>query len=131
MVYLDSEYASDLKTSNVKLKKRWIGPIKIQAVLDDSHYMISTWDGHVLPISMHANRLKPFSMQMGIVEDGQLVTVSTVNDLFKHIRKMRSQSKTKDIIDKHNTSIDICYFENDTVESTTCCSQCVDYDDQY
>ena len=41
MVYLDSEYCSDLHTSNIKLKKRWIGPLKIQVVLDDSHYMIS------------------------------------------------------------------------------------------
>ena len=29
MVYLDSEYCSDLHTSNIKLKKRWIGPLKI------------------------------------------------------------------------------------------------------
>ena len=27
LVYLDSEYCSDLKTANVKLKKRWIGPL--------------------------------------------------------------------------------------------------------
>ena len=66
------------------------------------------------PFQCMQNRLKPFSMQMGIVEDGQLVTVSTVNELFKHIRKMRSQSKTKDIIDKHNTSGDIRCFENNT-----------------
>ena len=48
MVYLDSEYCSDLHTSNIKLKKVFLG---------DSYYMISNWDGRVNPISMHANRL--------------------------------------------------------------------------
>ena len=89
MVYLDSEYCSDLHTSNIKLKKRWIGPLKIQVVLDDSHYMISNWHGRVNPISMHANRLKPCNLNMGIISDGQLVSVNTVKQPFEHIRKMR------------------------------------------
>ena len=81
LVYLDSEYCSDLKTANAKLKKRWIGPLKIQAVLDDSHYLISDWNGEVPAISMHIHRLKPYMMNMGLVKDGQLVTVSTVRQL--------------------------------------------------
>ena len=87
MVYLDSEYCSDLHTSNIKLKKRCIGPLKIQVVLDDSHYMISNWDGRVNPISMHANRLKPYNLNMGIISDGQLVSVNIVKQLFDHIKK--------------------------------------------
>ena len=96
MVYLDSEYCSDLHTSNIKLKKRWIGPLKIQVVLDDSHYMISNWDGKVNPISMHANRLKPYNLNMGIISDGQLVSVNTVKQLFDHIRKMRGDLESSE-----------------------------------
>ena len=75
LVYLDSEYCSDLKTANIKLK---IGPLKIQAVLDDSHYLISDWNGEIPAIPMHIHRLKPYMMNMGLIKDGQLVTVSTV-----------------------------------------------------
>ena len=69
LVYLDSEYCSDLKTANIKLKKRWIGPLKIQAVLDDSHYLISDWNGEILAIPMHIHRLKPYMMNMGLIKD--------------------------------------------------------------
>ena len=96
MVHLDSEYCSDLHTSNIKLKKRWIDPLKIQVVLDDSHYMISNWDGRVNPISMHANRLKPYNLNMGIISDGQLVSVNTVKQLFDHIRKMRGDLESSE-----------------------------------
>ena len=79
MVYLDSEYCSDLHTSNIKLKKRWIGPLKIQVVLDDSHYMISNWDGRVNPISMHANRLKPYNLNMGHLQHTVHMSTSLQN----------------------------------------------------
>ena len=94
MVYLDSEYCSDLHTSNIKLKERWTGPLKIQVVLDDSHYMISNWDGRVNPISMHADRLKPYNLNMGIISNGQLVSVKTVKQLFDHIIKMGGDLKS-------------------------------------
>ena len=94
LVCLDSEYCSDLKTTNAKLKKRWIAPLKIQAVLDDSHYFISDWNGEVPAISMYIHRLKPYRINMGLIKDGQLVTVSTVRQLFSHIKEMRDKSHT-------------------------------------
>ena len=102
MVYLDSEYCSDLHTSNIKLNKRWIGPLKIQIVLDDSHYMISNWDGRVNPVSMHANRLKPYNLNMEIISDGQLVSVNTVKQLFDHIRKMRGDLESSEINEENS-----------------------------
>ena len=38
---------------------------------------------------MHANRLKPYNLNMRIIPDGQLVNVNTVKHLFDHIRKIR------------------------------------------
>ena len=48
-------------------------------------------NGFWAPIPMHAHRLKIYNMNMGIIEDGQLVTVSTVRELFQHIMKRENK----------------------------------------
>ena len=87
LVYLDAEYGSDLKTLSKSFKKRWIGPLRIQTILDDSHYLISDWEGKIAPIVVHPNRLKKCYLNMGKVENKNLITVSSVRELFKHIEK--------------------------------------------
>ena len=112
MVYLDSEYCSDVKTANIKLKKRWIGPLKIQAVLDDSHYLISDWNGEIPAIPMHIHRLKPYMMNMGLFKDGQLVAASTVRQLFSRLKEMRANT---DVAVK-SSEIQSCAQSTDTTD---------------
>ena len=44
LVFLDFEGGSMLKAPSRKLKRSWIGPLKIHQVLDNTHYIIFDWD---------------------------------------------------------------------------------------
>ena len=93
LVYLDAKHACDLNIPSQKLnQKRWIGPVKIQGIIDDSHYMISDWQGTLPCVVIHANRLKPCHIYIGKVDKGELVTVSTLIELFKHIQENKKDS---------------------------------------
>ena len=65
------------------MKRDWVGPFKIQAIIDDSHYMISDWTGQLSHKRIHVNRLKPFSLSLGKVKDGKLQTVHNTRELFR------------------------------------------------
>ena len=92
LVFLYHGPGSVLQAPARKLKKNWIGPLRIQGILDDSHYLISDWQGKLLPQKVHVNRLKPCTINLGgISEDGMLEVVSNTRELF---------SKWKEIIDK-------------------------------
>ena len=87
LVSYNAQHASDLKIPSQKLnKKRWKGPVKIQGIIDDSHYMISDWQGTLPCVVIHANRLKPCHINIGKVDKGELVSMSTLRELFKHIQ---------------------------------------------
>ena len=34
-------------------QRNWIGPLRIQAILDDTHYLVSDWTGQLLPKRIH------------------------------------------------------------------------------
>ena len=72
-----------LKAPSRKLKRDWVGLFKIQAIIDDSHYMISDWTGQLSHKKFHVNRLKPFSLSLGKVKDGKLQTVHNTRELFR------------------------------------------------
>ena len=57
--------SSVLKVPYRKLKRDWVGPFKIQSIIDDSHYIISDWTGQISHKRFHVNRLKPFSLSLG------------------------------------------------------------------
>ena len=83
LVYLYHGYGSELTAPSRKLQKNWIGPLKVQSVLDDTHYYVSDWMGHLAPIIVHAHRLKPFTMFLGDVsKDGLLNIVTRLGELF-------------------------------------------------
>ena len=75
LVLINHSPSSVLKVPSRKLKRDWVGPFKIQAIIDDSHYMISDWTGQLSHKRFHINRLKPFSLSLGNVKDGKLQTV--------------------------------------------------------
>ena len=83
LVYLYHGYGSELHAPAKKFQKNWIGPLKIQSILDDTHYYVSDWMGHLAPIIVHAHRLKPFTMFLGnLSKEGLLNTVTKISDLF-------------------------------------------------
>ena len=75
--------SSVLKAPSRKLKRDWVGPFKIQAIIDYSHYMISDWTGQLSHKRFHVNRLIPFSLSLGKVKDGKLQTVHNTRELFR------------------------------------------------
>ena len=83
LVLINHSPSSVLKASSRKLKRDWVGPFKIQAIIDDSHYMISDWTGQLSHKRFHVNRLKPFSLSLGKVKDGKLQTVHNTRELFR------------------------------------------------
>ena len=84
LVYLYHGYGSELSAPSKKLQKNWIGPLKIQSILDDTHYYVSDWMGHLAPIVVHAHRLKPFTMFLGeLSKDGLLNIVTRLGELFE------------------------------------------------
>ena len=83
LVYLYHGYGSELHAPAKKFQKNWIGPLKIQSILDDTHYYVSDWMGHLAPIVVHVHRLKPFTMFLGnLSKENLLNTVTKISDLF-------------------------------------------------
>ena len=83
LVFLDYEGGSMLKAPSRKLKRSWIGPLKIHQVLDNTHYVVSDWDEKLLSPKIHINRLKRCILNLQeIDEKGQLHVANNVRDLF-------------------------------------------------
>ena len=84
LVLIYHEGGSILHSSSKKLTRNWIGPLRIQAILDDTHYLISDWSGQLLPKRFHINRLKPYSINLGrITKEGSLELVKNTRELYK------------------------------------------------
>ena len=47
LVMIYHEISSVLHSTFRKLKRNWIGPLRIQAILDDTHYLVSEMDRSV------------------------------------------------------------------------------------
>ena len=50
----------------------WIGPPKLQGILDDSSLLVSDWQGKLLLIKIHANRINPYRLNLEVTENGKL-----------------------------------------------------------
>ena len=65
------------------MNRNWVGPVRIQTVLDNTHYLCSDWSGRLIPKRFHINRLKQYYMNLGeLAENGQLKIVENVNELY-------------------------------------------------
>ncbi len=82
-----------------KFKSPWVGPVKIQAVLDQTHYLVSDWEHQCLLVEMEANRLKPYNMN--IYENGEMLTLSNI---YKHLEHIRLQQENKVLRDHISTN---------------------------
>ena len=81
---------SVLQSPSRKLKRNWIGPLRVQTVLDNTHYLCSDWSGKLIPKRFHINRLKQYYMNLGeLGEDGQLKIVQNVNELYEKWNELK------------------------------------------
>ena len=91
LIYLNYESGSDLQVPAKKLKQEWIGPLRIAAILDDTHYLISDWEGKLLPLQVHLKRMKPFILNTNYInQQGVLELASTsqqIRDKWPELKK--------------------------------------------
>ena len=73
-----------------KFKQEWIGPLQIQAVLDQSHFLLADWQGKLLPLfgSVHINCLRHCYINLGKMDGKQVATVCNTNDLIVQWSKL-------------------------------------------
>ena len=53
--YPDHETFAVLNSPSRKLNRNWVGPLRIQTVLDNTHYLCSDWSGMLVPKRFHIN----------------------------------------------------------------------------
>ena len=83
LVLVNHPYGSVLQSPSRKLNRNWIGPVRIQTVLDNTHYFCSDWSGMLIPKRFHINRLKKYYMNLGeIDENSQLKMAENVRQLY-------------------------------------------------
>ena len=82
LVLINHSPSSVLKAPSRK-KRDWVGPFKIQSIIDDSHYFISDWTGQLSHKRFHVKRLKPFSLDLGKMKNGKLQTLHNTRELFR------------------------------------------------
>ena len=84
LVLLNHRTGSVLQSRSKKLTRNWIGPLRIQAILDDTHYLVSDWSGQLLPKRFHINRLKPYSLNLGqMTPEGNLELIDNIRELYR------------------------------------------------
>ena len=82
--------SSVLKAPSRKLKRDWVGPFRIQSIIDD---LISNWTGQLSHKRFHVNRLKPFSLSLGKIKDGKFQTVHDTRELFRIWKNVKEDAK--------------------------------------
>ena len=79
LVLVNHPLGSVLQSPSKKLNRNWIGPVRIQTVLDNTHYLCSDWSGRLILKRFHINRLKQYYMNLGEMdENGQLKIAENV-----------------------------------------------------
>ena len=88
---------SVLNSPSRKLNRNWVGPLRIQTVLDKTHYLCSDWSGMLVPKRFHINRLKQYYMNLGEIGDnGKLKVVQNVNELYDIWQELKEDEKPKE-----------------------------------
>ena len=72
---------SVLQSPSRKLNRDWIGPLRIQTVIENTHYLCSDWSGKLIPKIFHINRLKQYYHELydiwNELKEDELVTDSS------------------------------------------------------
>ena len=85
-------YAPTLSGLQSSFKQERIGPLKVQTVLDQSHFLLADWQGKLLPFfgSVHINQLRHCYINLCKMDGKQVATVHKTNDLIVQWLKLYS-----------------------------------------
>ena len=76
--------------------------MRVQTVLDNTHYLCSDWSGKLIPKKFHINRLKQYYMNLGeLGEDGQLKIVQNVNELYEKWNELKEDGMITDSVQEN------------------------------
>ena len=99
---------SVLQSPSRKLNRNWIGPLRIQIVLDNTHHLCSYWSGMLIPKRFHTNRLKQYYMNLGKLDkNGQLKIVKNVNKLYDMWNDLKEDELPKESSQETDNGEDI------------------------
>ena len=99
---------SVLQSPSRKLNRNWIGPLRIQTVLDNTHYLCSDWSGMLIPKRFHIHRLKQYYMNLGeIGKSGQLKIVENVNELYDTLNDLKEDEMPRESSQKTENGEDM------------------------
>ena len=97
LVFLDYSGGSKLQAPSKKLKRNWIGPLKIHQILDDTHYIVTDWNERLLSPKIHLNRLKKCMLNLQELDSkGHLQIANNVKDLFNKWEAIHSNIMEKE-----------------------------------
>ena len=99
---------SVLQSPSRKLNRNWIGPLRIQTVLDNTHYLYSDWSGMFIPKRFHTNRPKQYYMNLDeLSKNGQLKIVENVNELYVMWNDLKEDELPKESFQETENGEDI------------------------
>ena len=79
LVYLLAPSAASLQTDTRKCHADYVGPLVINKVLDETHYILNDLEGHVLCGVYHINRLKKAQLR---TPSGNVTTYNQLQNIF-------------------------------------------------
>ena len=83
LVYLLAPSAASLQTKTRKCRADYVGPLVINKILDDTHYILNDLQGRILVGVFHINRLKKATIR---TPSGIVSTYSELHDTFTHLK---------------------------------------------
>ena len=94
-----------------KLISPWVGPVKIQAILDPTHFLLSDWEGKCLPVEVEIHRIKPYSMSLEF--EGEIMSLDNIYKHLEEARLQQSQLVYRDHLAKQHQSDKVTQTEID------------------
>ena len=91
LVYLLAPSAASLMTKTKKCRADFVGPLVVNKVLDQTHYILNDLQGRVLIGVFHINRLKKATVR---TPSGTVTTYQQLHDSFNHITQQEADEAT-------------------------------------
>ena len=91
LVYLLAPSAATLRTKTRKCRADFVGPLIVNKILDQTHYILDDLQGRVLIGVFHINRLKKATVR---TPSGTVSTYQQLHDSFTHITEQEANEAT-------------------------------------
>ncbi len=98
LVMIRRPHLSDLNPAWRKLKREWIGPLRITGVLvlGKDKFLVSDWTGKVIPVVAQRRELKPYHLrQLGNTEREIVQAVRDGATVIHMIREAQAEERRK------------------------------------